>query len=113
MHPRDRFKRNTRNRLKRKLAKKLPTNPRERVKPKKETKIAKNNLELENLDTETSSNNKYFDVNISFEKQKKKERENVIISKTREKLPPDNMIYTLRVILKIIFVRPFDRVYQG
>ena len=36
MHPRDRFKRNTRNRLKRKLAKKLPTNPRERVKPKKE-----------------------------------------------------------------------------
>ena len=31
-----------------------------------------------------------FDVNISFEKGKKPERENLITDKIREKLPPDN-----------------------
>ena len=50
MHPQDRFKRNTRNKLKRKLVKKPPTHPRERVKQKKETEITKKNLELENRD---------------------------------------------------------------
>ena len=38
---------------------------------KKETKIARKNLELENLDIETLKNQKNFDVNISFEKEKK------------------------------------------
>ena len=90
MHPRARFKRNTRDRLKRKLAKKPPTHPRERVKWKNEAEIAKKNLELENLGTETLKNQKNFNVNISFEKVKKQERENLIIDKIREKLPPDN-----------------------
>ena len=31
-----------------------------------------------------------FDVNISFEKRKKQERENLITDKIREKSPPDN-----------------------
>ena len=71
MHCQDRFKRNTTNRLKRKLAKKPPTYSRERVKQKKkETEIAKKNLELENLDIETLKNQKKFDVNISFGKEK-------------------------------------------
>ena len=33
---------------------------------------------------------KNFDINISFEKEKKQERENLIIEKITEKLPPDN-----------------------
>ena len=77
MHPRDRLKRNSKNKLintkskelKGKLAKKPLTHPRERVKQKKET--AKKNLELENLDIETFKNQNIFDVNISFEKEKK------------------------------------------
>ena len=77
MHPRDRLKRNSKNKfintkskeLKGKLAKKPLTHPRERVKRKKET--AKKNLELENLDIETFKNQNIFDVNISFEKEKK------------------------------------------
>ena len=79
MHSRDRLKRNSKNKLintkskelKGKLAKKPLTHPRERVKRKKETETAKKNLELENLDIETFKNQNIFDVNNSFEKEKK------------------------------------------
>ena len=56
---------------------------------KKETKIARKNLELENLDIETLKNQKIFDVNISFEKEKNK-RGNIIIDKITKNLPLDN-----------------------
>ena len=57
---------------------------------KKETEIARKNLELENLDIETLKNQKKFDVNISFEKEKKNKRGNIIIDKITENLPRDN-----------------------
>ena len=96
VNPQERFRRNTRNRLKRKLAKKPATHPRERGKRIKETEIAKKNHELENLDIETLKSQKFFDVNVSLEKEKKQESQNLIINKIREKLPPDNDdIYTI------------------
>ena len=38
----------------------------------------------------TLKNQKFFDVNISFEKEKKRERESLIIDKIKEKVPLDN-----------------------
>ena len=47
--------------LKRKLAKRPPIHPRERLKQKKkETEIARKNLQLEDLDIETLQNQKNF-----------------------------------------------------
>ena len=42
------------------------------------------------MDVETLHRQKFFNVNISFGKEKKQERENSIIDKIKEKLPPDN-----------------------
>ena len=60
------------------------------MKWKKKTEIPRKNLELENLYIETLENKKIFDVNISFEKEKKQERENSIIDKIKEKVRLNN-----------------------
>ena len=42
------------------------------------------------MDVETLCRQNFFDVNISFKKEKKQERENFIIAEINEKFPPDN-----------------------
>ena len=62
----------------------------EKKNKKKKTEIARKNFELQNLDTGTLKNQKIFDVNISFEKEKKQERESLILDKIKENVPLDN-----------------------
>ena len=42
------------------------------------------------MDVETLCRQNFFDVNISFKKEKKQERENFIIAEIKEIFPPDN-----------------------
>ena len=63
-----------------KLAKRPSIHPGESVKRKKKNENARKNFELQNLDIGTLKN-----VNISFEKEKKQERESLIIDKIKEK----------------------------
>ena len=72
MNPQERFRKNTRNRLKRKLVKKPPTHPRERGKRIKETEIAKKNHELENLDIETLKSQKFLMLIFHLKKKRNK-----------------------------------------
>ena len=70
----------------------MPTSntSKEKIKIKERNRSCKENLELENPDIETLKNQKNFDVNISFEKEKKQGRENLTIDKITEKFPRDN-----------------------
>ena len=64
--------------------------PRVRLKQRKELDIYNTMLELANLHAESLQNQKFYDVNVSFENDQEKEREEEMMDKIIQKVPSYN-----------------------